>query len=184
MKKLTFDKINKTRCLTLKELKKLNRNPITVVCENIRSLYNVGSIFRTMDGIRGEKLYLCGYTGHPPRKEIDKVALGAVESVPWEYERDTFKVINRLKGEGVKIIALEHTDISLDFQKFQYKFPLAVVLGNEYDGISDGVVKHCDYSVEIPMHGIKQSLNVATAFGVIAYEVLRQLNLLSGKEII
>jgi len=184
MKKLTFDKINKTRCLTLKELKKLNRNPITVVCENIRSLYNVGSIFRTMDGIRGEKLYLCGYTGHPPRKEIDKVALGAVESVPWEYERDTFKVINRLKGEGVKIIALEHTDISLDFQKFQYKFPLAVVLGNEYDGISDEIVKHCDYSVEIPMHGIKQSLNVATAFGVIAYEVLRQLNLLSGKEII
>ena len=181
MKKLTFEKINRTRCLSLDELKKLNRNPITVVCENIRSLYNVGSIFRTMDGIRGEKLYLCGYTGHPPRKEIDKVALGAVESVPWEYERDTIKVINRLKAEGIKIIALEHTDTSVDFQKFQYIFPLAIVLGNEYDGISDEIVKHCDYSVEIPMHGIKQSLNVATAFGIIAYEVLRQLNLLSLK---
>ncbi len=174
MKKLSFEEINKTRCLTLDELKKLKRNPITVVCENIRSLFNVGSIFRTMDGIRGEKLYLCGYTGCPPRKEIDKVALGAVESVQWEHKWDTVKVIEELKSKGIKVVALEQTDSSVDFQKFQYEFPLAVVLGNEYDGISDEVVKHCDFSVEIPMYGVKQSLNVATSFGIVGYEILKR----------
>ena len=174
MKKLSFEEINKTRCLSSEELKKVKRNPITAVCENIRSLYNVGSIFRTVDGIRGEKLYLCGFTGRPPRKEIDRVALGSVESVPWEYERDTIKVINYLKGNGLTIIAVEHTDSSVDFQRFKYTFPLAIVLGNEIKGISDEVLSHCDYSVEIPMYGFKQSLNVATACGVVAYEILRQ----------
>lgn len=175
MRKLTFEEINKTRCVSLDELKNQKRNPIRMVCENVRSLYNVGSIFRTLDGIRAEKLYLCGYTGHPPRKEIDKVSLGAVESVPWEYEKDTIKIIQRLKNEGITVVALEHTNTSVDFQEFEYSFPLAVVLGNEYEGITDEVVAQCDCAVEIPMYGVKQSLNVATACGVIGYELLRRL---------
>lgn len=176
MRKLTFEEINSTRCVSLDEVKNLKRNPIIMICENIRSLFNVGSIFRTLDGIRAEKLYLCGYTGYPPRKEIDKVSLGAVESVPWEYEKDILRVIENLKSNKIPVIALEHTDTSVDYLEFDYTFPCAVVLGNEYEGISDEVVAACDYSVEIPMRGIKQSLNVATACGVIGYELLRRLN--------
>ena len=176
MRKLAFEEINKTRCVSVDEVGKLERNPVIIICENIRSLYNVGSIFRTLDGIRAERLYLCGYTGYPPRKEIDKVSLGAVDSVPWEYEKDTLKVIERLKKDGIPVIALEHTDTSVNFQEFEYSFPLSVVLGNEYEGISDEVVAHCDSAVEIPMYGVKQSLNVAVACGVIGYELLRRLN--------
>ena len=176
MRKLSFDEINSTRSVPLDELEGMPRNPIIMVCENIRSLYNVGSIFRTLDGIRAQKLYLCGYTGYPPRKEIDKVSLGAVDSVPWEYEKDTLKVIEQLKSDGVTVIALEHTDTSVDFQEFDYCFPLAVVLGNEYEGMTDEVVAACDCAVEIPMYGIKQSLNVATACGIIGYELMRRLS--------
>ena len=176
MRKLTFEETKGTRCIPADELKNMKRNPIIVVCENIRSLYNVGSIFRTLDGIRAEKLYLCGYTGCPPRKEIDRVSLGAEESVPWEYERDALKVIERLKKEGFQVIALEHTDSSMNFMKYDYRFPVAIVLGNEDIGISNETIKMCDSAVEIPMFGVKQSLNVATACGIIGYELVRHLN--------
>lgn len=173
MLKLSFEEINK-RTYSLIDLETLPRHPIYVVCENIRSLYNVGSIFRTADGIRARKLYLCGYTGYPPRKEIDKVALGAVESVPWEYHQDITKVLRNLKDERIQVVALEHTDTSIDFQTFQYSFPMAIVVGHEYDGLTQEALNYCRDAVEIPMYGIKQSLNVATAFGVIGYEIVRQ----------
>jgi tRNA G18 (ribose-2'-O)-methylase SpoU len=159
--------------LNLESLQSLPRHPISVICENIRSLYNVGSIFRTADALRLEKIYLCGYTGHPPRKEIDKVALGAVDSVPWEYRPEATEVIRVLRAQGTEVLALEHTTHSRSIQEYPYQFPVAMVLGHECDGITTDLVSLCDGAIEIPMHGIKQSLNVATAFGVAGYEILR-----------
>lgn len=175
MKKLDHLTI-KNRQHTSESITDAVRMPVYFLCENIRSLFNVGAVFRTGDALRIAKLYLCGFTGTPPRPEIDKVALGAVESVPWEYVPSTGQAIQILKSQGVKILALEHTDSSIDFQSFSYQFPVGIVFGHEYYGIDEMTLSQCDAAVEIPMYGIKQSLNVATACGVIGYEVLRQLN--------
>jgi len=153
------------------DLPGMNRVPVTVVCENIRSLYNVGSIFRTSDGAFIEKLYLCGYTGYPPRKEIDKTALGSVESVPWEHDTDTAGVLENLKSQGYTIVSLEHTDRSVQYDRAEYRFPLCLVLGNEVDGVTEECVSMSDMAVEIPMHGIKQSLNVSVAYGIALYHI-------------
>ena len=177
MKKREYEEIKIRQC-EVNEIRGIKRHPISIVCENIRSLFNVGSIFRTADGLRVEQLYLCGYTGFPPRKEIDKVALGAVENVPWEYRENTAALLRELTGKGIQVVALEHTENSVNFQEFEYRFPVAVVLGHEYEGITQETLDYCPFSVEIPMHGIKQSLNVSTAFGVIGYELLRQLGML------
>jgi tRNA G18 (ribose-2'-O)-methylase SpoU len=156
---------------TLDELKHMRRFPVIVVCEDIRSLYNVGSIFRTSDGAGIEKLYLCGYTGHPPRPEIEKTALGSVESVPWEYYPNQFEVIRTLKARGYRIVALEHTGRSVPYDEARYEFPVCLVLGNEVKGITDELLSLCDMAVDIPMHGLKQSLNVTVAYGILAYHV-------------
>jgi len=173
MRKLSFEEI-KEKQTEKRDIEK--RNPLYVVCENIRSLYNVGSIFRTADSLFIEKLYLCGFTGYPPRKKINKVALGAVETVPWEYSWDTQSQLIRLKEKNVTCVALEHTDESINFHKFRFPFPVALVIGNEYEGITQETLNLCDYAVEIPMGGIKQSLNVAIAFGIAGFEIIRQLN--------
>jgi len=179
MRKLTFDELN-SKCLTRKNFLILPKNPIYVIAHNIRSLHNVGSIFRTSDALKIEKLFLTGFTGYPPRDEIEKVALGATETVSWEYNKDVFEIIDRLKKDKVEIIVLEQTDKSIDFQEFNYNFPIAIILGNEYDGMPDEVIKVLDKSVEIPMYGTKQSLNVATSFGIIGYELLRRLKQQGG----
>ncbi len=173
IQKLSYETIKGKRP-DLTELKNFPRFPVSVVLENIRSLYNVGSMFRTSDGARIEKLYLCGYTGYPPRKEIDKTALGSVESVPWEHNTDTGTVINRLKGEGCTVLALEHTDRSLPYSEMDYSFPLCLCVGNEVDGLSHEVVSRCDGAVEIPMFGLKQSLNAAVAYGIVIYHMVMQ----------
>jgi len=146
-----------------------------VICQNIRSLYNVGSIFRTADGAGVTKLYLCGYTGHPPRKEISKVALGAEESVPWEHHPQAWRLIERLRAQGVQIVALENNigGESLDYRRFRPRFPLALLLGNEVKGLSDKLLKRADAIIHIPMYGRKESLNVAVAFGIAVYELNR-----------
>lgn len=174
IRKLEFEEV-KSKYFSKEELENKKRNPVYFICENIRSLYNVGSIFRTSDALRIEKIFLTGFTGFPPRKEISKVALGAEETVPWEQNENTAEVIIRLKKQGVKIIALEHTDSSKYFQEYEFSFPVGIILGHEYEGIKQETIKLCDDSVEIDMHGTKQSLNVATAAGVIGYELLRQL---------
>jgi len=173
-RKLTFEELQ-DKSLDRSALKKMPRSPVYIILENVRSLYNVGSVFRTADGLRIEQLILTGYTGRPPRKEIDKVALGAVESVPWVAYEDSSSAIRALHNRGVQVVALEQTESSIDFQEFTYRFPLAVVMGNEFDGILQETLGLCDACVEIPMLGIKQSLNVSTAFGIIGYELLRCL---------
>lgn len=145
--------------------------PLIVVLNNIRSLYNVGSIFRTADGVGVEKIWLCGITGYPPQSQISKIALGAEERVPWEYCNDIIAVVGNLKNMGYRIVLLEQMDGSVEYHEFQQHCPICLVVGNEKDGVSQELVSLCDTAVEIEMMGIKNSLNVAVAFGVIAYHL-------------
>ncbi|MCL1833787.1 MAG: RNA methyltransferase [Leptospirales bacterium] len=173
LKKLSNEEIKGKRP-PIEDVKESERFPIAVIAENIRSLYNVGSMFRTSDGSLIEKLWLCGYTGFPPRKEIDKTALGSVDTVPWEYTEDTISVIKRLKSCGYLIAALEHTDRSKSYLEAEYNFPLCIMLGNEVDGLSEEAVNLADMAIEIPMYGIKQSLNVSVAYGIIVYHLVEE----------
>ncbi len=173
MRKLTFEEIKETRW-SPEELQRLERFPIYALLDNIRSLYNVGSIFRTADAVRLNRLFLCGITGHPPRKEIDKTALGAVETVPWEYTPDPLPVIRKLKKEGVKIVLLEQTSQSQPYYEVNFPFPVCLVVGNEVFGIREEIISEADLAVDIPMYGSKHSLNVTIAFGIVVYEILLQ----------
>lgn len=173
IRKLRHEEITR---VPLPEIAETPRHPLVVVVDSVRSLYNVGSIFRSCDGALVEKLYLCGFTPFPPRKEISKTALTATESVPWEHVYDITEVLAHLKKEGYRIAALEHTTGSIScFAMTADLFPLAVVVGNEISGISDSALALCDIAVEIPMFGVKQSLNVAVATGVICFECVRVL---------
>ena len=178
MKKLSHDEIalNRSTLETLHAVKKL---PVSVVLNSIRSNYNVGSIFRTSDGAMIEKLYLCDYTPHPPdkisingKKEIMKTALGSTESVIWQYVKDPKEIILQLKEKGMKICALELTNKSKKYYEVSPKdFPLCLIVGNEITGVSQDLIDLCDFSIEIPQHGIKQSLNVAVAYGIAVFEL-------------
>jgi len=171
MRKLQYEEIFATRP-SLEELRKQHRLPVSCLVENVRSLYNVGSIFRTSDGVRLQKLYLTGITGYPPRREIDKTALGATESVPWQYFEDPLAAVAEVKKAGQQILALEHTSNSVSLFEFDFSYPCCLLLGNEVSGLSEAVLKEADASIEIPMLGLKQSLNVSVAFGVVIYHIL------------
>jgi tRNA G18 (ribose-2'-O)-methylase SpoU len=173
MKKRSYQEIFSSRP-TLAELSSKKPYPLYALCENVRSLYNVGSIFRTSDAIRLKKLFLTGYTGYPPRKEIDKTALGAVDSVTWEHLENTLEAVHQLKKNNIQLIALEHTTESIPYDNYEFKFPFCLLLGNEVDGITDELVQEADASIEIPMYGLKQSLNVSVAYGIIMYHALGQ----------
>jgi tRNA G18 (ribose-2'-O)-methylase SpoU len=179
-RKLSYQEIFGKRP-TLAELQAMDRTPIYALVENIRSMHNVGSIFRTSDGIRLARLYLTGYTARPPRREIDKTALGSTDSVPWEYHRDPLPVIDDLKSRGIRIVAVEHTSDSIDYARLTTSFPMCVVMGNEVDGVSQEIVKKADQTIEIPMLGLKQSLNVSVAFGVVIYSLLERYRSLIGE---
>ena len=170
-RKLNFDEIFRDRP-SVDELKSLPRNPIVALIENIRSMHNVGSIFRTSDGARIEQLILSGFTPVPPRPEISKTALGSTESVPWTYTKNSAKKINELKQNGYTIYTVEQTTESKNYTDIEYKFPLCFIMGNEVDGVSDELVQVTDYAIEIPMLGIKHSLNVSVAYGIILYHIL------------
>ena len=143
-----------------------------VVCDNIRSLYNVGSIFRTSDALEINKIYLCGITGTPEQKGALKVSLGAEKSVVWEYHKNAWQLVDKLKKRGIKIVALELTKGSKNVKLFKPKFPLALIVGNEVSGVSPALLKRSDAVVHIPMKGIKESLNVSVAFGIAAYVIM------------
>jgi len=179
--KLSFDELKSSRP-SLEELQTRKRFPVTVLLENVRSLYNVGSIFRTSDGAFVERVFLCGYTGYPPRKEIDKTALGSTESVPWVHEPDTMKALKSIKDDGYQLVALEHTDRSVSYREASFSYPVCLVLGNEVEGITEETVSFCDMAVDIPMHGIKQSLNVSVAYGIAVYHIIEQYGKISNNE--
>jgi tRNA G18 (ribose-2'-O)-methylase SpoU len=166
MRKLTHDEIARRR-FSNDEIEKQGRYPISVLLDNIRSLYNVGSIFRTADGARISKLYLCGYTPHPPRREIEKTALGSTATVPWEYHNDPMVPLRNLREKHVCICILEQTDLSIPYTTFQPNGrPVCLVVGNEITGVSKEIVGLADQAIEIPMFGMKQSLNAAVALGI------------------
>jgi 23S rRNA (guanosine2251-2'-O)-methyltransferase len=175
MRKLTHEEVGKKR-ISVEESKTIKRNPIYVMCDNIRSIYNVGSIFRTSDAALIEKLYLTGFSPYPPRPEIEKVALGSTNSVPWEYIQNPAEAIAELKSKGVKIVSLEIAENSRNYTKLELKdFPLCLILGNELTGVSNELVELSDFSIEIPQYGFKHSMNVAVAYGVAVFEMVRVL---------
>jgi len=143
-----------------------------IIAHNIRSLYNIGTIFRTSDAIGVKELFLTGYSGHPPRKEISKVALGAEESIEWKHYKSLNYLLKKLKKNKVKIIALETNKNSINYLKFKPKFPLALIVGNEVRGLSSSILKNVDQTIFIPMNGIKESLNVGIAMGVAGYYII------------
>ena len=171
MRKLTHDEILHRQ----KEKQAEGKVPLVVVLNNIRSLYNVGAIFRTADGAGVQKIWITGITGHPPNNMISKTALGAEESVNWEYNPDIFNVVKQLKKEGYEIAFLEHIESSIPYQAYSPNKPVAIILGNEIDGISDSLLAECDQAIEIEMAGLKNSLNVSVAFGIVAYHLRNQL---------
>ncbi len=146
----------------------------SLILNNIRSLYNVGSIFRTADGVGLEKIWLCGITGIPPDSQISKTALGAEHSVPWEFQSSAREVIEKLRKQGYQIVLLEQTAQSIPYQEFRPKGPVCLVVGNEITGVSEDLLPFCDAAIEIEMAGIKNSLNVAVAFGIVAYHIRHQ----------
>lgn len=171
MRKLSHSEISLNRA-KLENLAGIDKMPVYVLLNSIRSNYNVGSIFRTSDGAMIKKLFLCGYTPCPPKKEILKTALGSTESVEWEYFENPIQLINKLKKEGTKIVALELTDSSKQYFNIKFnEFPICLVVGNEITGVSQDILDLCDYSIEIPQYGIKQSLNVAVAYGIAVFEL-------------
>ncbi len=148
--------------------------PSYALLDNIRSVWNVGSIFRTADAVGLGGLFLTGMTATPPRKDIEKTALGATLTVPWDYWQDSLAAARRIKEQGIALVALEQTDRSVDWEEFQFPFPHCFVVGHEVKGVRQEILDLANHVVEIPMAGSKQSLNVAVSFGILAYQVRRR----------
>ena len=174
MKKLKTDELNR---LSIEEFKNTKKNPIVVVLDNVRSLNNVGSAFRTADAFAVEKLYLCGITGTPPNREINKTAIGAQDSVEWKYFADTSAALLHLKEEGFTIIALEQTTESTLLQDFvpHITKKYAFVFGNEVFGVDEKALELVDECLEIPQFGTKHSLNVSVTIGVALWDYLKKM---------
>lgn len=173
MRKLSITELQR---LSIEEFKQVDKIPLVVVLDDVRSMYNVGSIFRTSDAYRVECIYLCGITGCPPHSEIHKTALGAEDSVDWVYFKDAHDAVQNLKVRGYKVFAVEQAEGSIGFplpeevvESDSHGF--ALVLGNEVKGVQQTVVDMCDGCIELPQYGTKHSLNVATAAGIVIWEV-------------
>lgn len=147
---------------------------LVVILDDIRSLYNVGSIFRTADAAGVDKIYLCGITARPVGKQaekISKVALGAEKEVSWEYVPQSWRLVEKLQAQGYQIVALELTDEAITYEKFKPCFPLALILGREVEGVKRSLLRRSDAVISLPMRGKKESLNVAVAFGIATYHL-------------
>ncbi len=176
MRKLSIEELNR---LTAEEFKKAAKNPVIVILDNIRSLNNVGSIFRTCDAFLIEKIYLCGITAVPPHKEIHKTALGATESMDWEYADDTLTVVNALRSEGVRVWSVEQADQSVMLQDLAVGpgDRVALVFGHEVRGVDQAVIDASEACIEIPQYGTKHSFNVSVSAGIVLWEVSRKMKL-------
>ena len=158
-----------------------NRTPIALILPDIRSAMNVGAIFRTADAVRAEKIYLTGYTATPEHPKVAKTAIGAENSVPWTYNNDVLHQIHKLKEVGYQIVSLEKTSSATEMSQAIFKFPLALVVGNEISGINREILEESDIVVYLPMLGDKESLNVATATGIALYKLLENYQLANKK---
>ena len=178
MRKRTMDELNR---LNVEEFKQSDKKPVVLVLDNIRSLNTIGSIFRTADAFRLERVILCGITACPPHREIQKTALGSTESVDWEYTEKPFNAVKKLIEEGYKIVVLEQIENSVYLNHFSPEVgsKYAIVLGNEINGVSDEIIKIAHFLVEIPQFGTKHSFNVTVSAGIILWDMLLKLNLLN-----
>jgi tRNA G18 (ribose-2'-O)-methylase SpoU len=172
MRKLSMAELGRK---SVKEFKESDKFPIIVVLENIRSAYNVGSVFRTCDAFLIEAIYIIGYSAKPPHKEIKKTALGAEETMNWKYFKTTAEAIELLRAKKYKVYAVEQTENSFKLQAagFRHNEKLAVIFGNEVSGVEQSSLDSCDGCIEIPQLGMKHSLNIATAAGVVLWELVR-----------
>jgi 23S rRNA (guanosine2251-2'-O)-methyltransferase len=168
-------KLSHSELVNRQQTQKPFKPQFTVVLNNIRSLYNVGSIFRTADGVGIEKLWLCGITGIPPSTKISKTALGAEKVLPWEFAPSARQCLESLKAQGYQLVLLEQTKSSVSYQEFVPKEKICLIVGNEIEGVSEDLLSLCDQAIEIEMTGLKISLNVTVAFGVAAYHIRQKL---------
>ena len=180
MKKLSMEELNR---LTVEEYKKKDKAPLVIVLDNVRSLNNVGSAFRTSDAFLIKKIYLCGITGKPPHREIQKTALGATESVDWEYFDNTLAAIKNLKENGYIICSFEQTDQSVSLHTFTPKKErdYALIFGNEVFGVEESIIRESDQVIEIPQLGTKHSLNVSVSMGIAIWDFTVKLDNIDSK---
>ena len=160
------------------EFKEAKKTPLILILDDIRSLHNIGSVFRTSDAFLIEKIYLCGITATPPNKEIHKTALGATETVEWEYEKDILTVLETLKKEQVTLFAIEQVEnaIMLNDFKVEKEKKYALIFGNEVKGVSQEAIQKCDGVIEIPQLGTKHSLNIAVSAGIVVWDIFQKIN--------
>ncbi|MEX6687544.1 RNA methyltransferase [Danxiaibacter flavus] len=174
MRKLSMDELDRK---TVQEFKEAEKNPVIAVLDNIRSMHNVGSVFRTADAFLLEGICLCGYTPQPPHRDINKTALGATDSVDWIYLDETVTAVNQLRERGFKVYAIEQVEGSISLESFKMNADekIAVVFGNEVDGVHEDVIRLCDGCIEIPQYGMKHSLNISVAAGIVLWELCKSL---------
>jgi 23S rRNA (guanosine2251-2'-O)-methyltransferase len=172
MAKITNEALGR---LSVEDFKNTKKNPLALILDDVRSLHNVGSVFRTCDAFLVEKLYLCGITGQPPDREIHKTALGATESVDWAYEKNVLDLVEKLQSEGWQIIAVEQADNAVLLQDFVFENnrKYALVFGNEVFGVKEEIVSQADSVIEIPQFGTKHSLNLSVSAGVVLWEAIK-----------
>lgn len=169
MKKLSMEELER---MTISQFKESDKIPVTVILDNVRSQHNIGSIFRTADAFRIERIHLCGITATPPNREINKTALGATESVEWKYHTTTRESVEELRSQGYVIIAIEQAEGSIAVKSLNkiISSKNAIIFGNEVHGVDDEIMQLCDYCVEIPQYGTKHSLNIAVSAGIAIWE--------------
>jgi 23S rRNA (guanosine2251-2'-O)-methyltransferase len=174
MKKLSMEELDR---ISVEEFKKTEKSPIVLILDNVRSLNNVGSAFRTADAFRIEKIFLCGITGTPPHRDIQKTALGATESVDWEYCLNTLEAIENVKSAGYQLCALEQVENSVMLNEFapEKNKKYALIFGNEVFGVEEEVLKACDQILEIPQLGTKHSLNISVSLGIAVWDLMVKL---------
>jgi len=165
MQKLKNEELNR---LSVEDYKSAKKSNLILILDNVRSLNNIGSVFRTADAFRVQKIFLCGITAKPPHRDIQKTALGATDSVDWGYVKNTLDLVNKLKGKGVNIISIEQAENSTMLQDFEFKpsETYAMVFGHEVKGVQQKVINQCDAVIEIPQFGTKHSLNVSVSVGI------------------
>ncbi len=173
MRKLANSELDR---LSVEEFKKASRIPVVVILDNIRSLNNIGSVFRTADAFRAEAIYLCGITACPPHREINKTALGATESMDWKYFKETHEAIKVLKDKGYRIYVIEQADESIMLDEFDYDInkKVALIFGHEVAGVQESVVDQSDACIEIPQFGTKHSVNVSVSVGIVIWDFFRR----------
>ena len=160
--------------MSVEEFKQANKKKIVVILDNVRSMHNVGSVFRTSDAFLIQAIYLCGYTPKPPHRDIQKTALGATETVEWHYFSTTMEAVNLLKEKGYKVFAVEQAEGSISLESFAIEDNIAVVFGNEVEGVDNSVIAACNGCIEIPQFGTKHSLNISVAAGIVLWELTRK----------